>query len=366
MRRQSSATWLLLAYAILIAYASLYPFGPWVWPPGLTLRGMFGLPWPRYFGLFDQYVNLLGYLPLGLLGLAAGLRSGLGLWPSVALGLLPGPALSFAMETGQYFLPSRVPSLADWLLNTIGAAVGMLMGLLLNAFGGLRRWHDVREFWFQPHCAGALALLALWPLGLLFPAPIPLALGQWLPHLQLALQDLLAGTPWAMQWAESLVDETRTLPPGVEAITIALGVLSPALLALSVARPGLRRVVLVLGAALLGILVTALSTGLNFGPQNTWAWLTLATWPGLVAGLVLGLLAVLLPRRVCAALGLVVMCALIALVNQAPSDPYLAQRLQTWEQSRFVNLYGLAEWVGWVWPFVAVAWLLTLIGRREV
>lgn len=366
VRRQSSATWLLLAYAALIVYASLYPFGPWVWPPGLTLQGMLSLPWPRYFGLFDQYINLLGYLPLGFLGLAAGLRSGWGLWSSIALGLLPGPILSFAMEFGQYFLPSRVPSLADWLLNSVGALVGMLICLLLNAFGGLRRWHDVREYWFQPHCAGALALLALWPLGLLFPAPIPLALGQWLPHLQATAQELLAGTPWALQWSENLVDETRALPPGVEAITIALGLLAPALLVLAVSRGRWRRVILVLGAALIGVMVTALSTGLNFGPQNTWAWLTLATWPGLAVGVLLSLVAVLLPRRVCAALGLVVLCALIALVSQAPSDPYLAQRLQTWEQSRFVNLYGLAEWVGWLWPFAAVGWLLTLIGRREV
>ena len=236
VRRQSSATWLLLAYAALIVYASLYPFGPWFWPPGLTLEGMLRLPWPRYFGLFDQYINLLGYLPLGFLGLAAGLRSGWGLWGSIALGLLPGPLLSYAMEFGQYFLPSRVPSLADWLLNSVGALVGMLACLLLNAFGGLRRWHDVREYWFQPHCAGALALLALWPLGLLFPAPIPLALGQWLPHLQTTAQDLLAGTPWALQWSENLVDETRALPPGLEAITIALGVLAPALLVLAVSR----------------------------------------------------------------------------------------------------------------------------------
>ena len=60
------------------------------------------------------------------------------------------------------------------------------------------------------------------------------------------------------------------------------------------------------------------------------------------------------------------MSALIALVSIAPTDPYLAQSVQAWEQGRFINLYGLAQWVGWVWPFAALGWLLTLVGRRSV
>lgn len=366
VRRQSSATWLLLAYACLIVYASLYPFGPWALPPGVPLQGLLRLPWPKYFGAFDQQVNLIGYLPLGLLGLAAGLRSGLGLRWAIALGVLPAPLLSYVLETVQFFLPSRVPSLADWLLNSIGAWVGVALGLVLHAFGGLRRWHEWREFWFQPHSAAALALLALWPLGLLFPTSVPLGLGRWLPHLQETAVEMLDNTPWALQWGDDWVDATRALPPGLEAIAIALGLLAPSLLALAVARPGKRRALLVLGAALSGVMVTALSAGLNFGPQNAWGWLTLATWPGLAIGMLLGLLAALLPRQVCAGLGLLVLGALIALVSQTPADPYLVQRLQTWEQGRFINLYGLAEWIGWVWPFAAVLCLLNLMARRKL
>eukprot|EP01137_Pigoraptor_chileana_P007434 Opistho-2@53024 len=189
-RRQSSATWLLLAYLALVVYASLYPFWPWTWPPGLSWQGLLRLPWPRYSGAFDQQANLAGYLPFGLLGFAAALRSGLGLRAALLLGLLPWPLLSLLMETLQYFLPGRVPSLADWLLNSAGAVLGVLIGLLLHAFGGLQRWHVAREYWFQPHSAGALALLALWPVGLLFPAPVPLGLGQWLPRLQTVAMDL--------------------------------------------------------------------------------------------------------------------------------------------------------------------------------
>ena len=38
-RRQSFASWLLLVYALLALYASLYPFAPWRWPPGWSGRG---------------------------------------------------------------------------------------------------------------------------------------------------------------------------------------------------------------------------------------------------------------------------------------------------------------------------------------
>jgi len=369
VRRQSSATWLLLAYLALIVYASLYPFWPWTWPPGMALRDLIGLPWPKYFGNFDMQANVLGYLPLGLLGFAAALRSGLGLRGALLLGLLPAPALSFLMETLQFFLPGRVPSSLDWLLNVGGAWLGVLLGLLLNRFGGLRRWHEVREFWFQPQSAGALALLTLWPVGLLFPTPVPLGLGQWLPRLQNMAVNLLEDTPWALQWAEDAdvaLDMARALPPGVEAIIIALGLMAPSLLALSVAQRGWRRLWLILGFLSLGMLTTALSTAMNFGPQHAWAWLTLATWPGLAAGGLLAALALLLPRRLCAAFGLLVLCALIALINQAPTSPYLHLSLQAWEQGRFINLYGLAQWIGWVWPFASIAWLLTLIGRRSL
>jgi len=366
-RRRSSATWLLLAYLALVIYASLYPFWPWTWPPGMDVWGLVGVPWPKRFQVFDMQSNLAGYMPLGLLAFAAALRSGLGLRRALFWGLVPWPLLSFAMETMQYFLPGRVPSLGDLALNSAGAVLGVLLGLLLNAFGGLQRWQDMREYWFQPHCAGALALLALWPLGLLFPPPVPLGLGQWLPHLRSLAIDALQDTPWALQWDDDAVqDLARALPPGLEAIATAMGLLAPSLLALSVARPGWRRLWLVLGAALLGVLTSGLSTVLNFGPLHGWAWLTDATWPGLAVGGALAALFCALPRRLCAALGLVCLSALIALVSEAPADPYMTQSLQAWEQGRFVSMYGLAQWIGWVWPFAALAWLLGYVGRRQL
>ncbi|HOL37251.1 MAG TPA: teicoplanin resistance protein VanZ, partial [Rubrivivax sp.] len=48
-----------------------------------------------------------------------------------------------------------------------------------------------------------------------------------------------------------------------------------------------------------------------------------------------------------------------------PTDPYYAQSLQAWEQGRFVRFHGLAQWVGWLWPYAAIAWFLAQLGRRR-
>jgi hypothetical protein len=57
------------------------------------------------------------------------------------------------------------------------------------------------------------------------------------------------------------------------------------------------------------------------------------------------------------------LAALVAVVAQAPADPYLAQSLQGWEQGRFVRFHGLAQWLGWLWPWLAMAWLLARLGQ---
>jgi hypothetical protein len=72
----------------------------------------------------------------------------------------------------------------------------------------------------------------------------------------------------------------------------------------------------------------------------------------------------LLPRRLAAGLGLVVLTGLVVGVAQAPADPYFAQSLQAWEQGRFVRFHGLAQWVGWLWPYAAMGWLLSRLGAR--
>ncbi|NCY26196.1 MAG: VanZ family protein, partial [Alphaproteobacteria bacterium] len=53
-----------------------------------------------------------------------------------------------------------------------------------------------------------------------------------------------------------------------------------------------------------------------------------------------------------------------SLINQAPTGPYLAQTLATWEQGRFIRFNGLAQWLGWLWPYAALLYVLTRVWSR--
>jgi VanZ family protein len=367
-RQRSAAALLALVYGVLVLYASLYPFEGWRWPPGQPLWALLVLPRSTYHVAFDVVSNLLGYMPLGALLTIALRRPGVQARVTWLQALLLCCGLSFGCEALQQFVPARVPAAEDWVLNTAGGAIGALIGLAAQAMGLVARWRALRERWFGGDGAVALALLVMWPVGLLFPAPVPLGLGQVSERLREWLAQALAGVPWA-QAAHALLavpaPPASALRPLAEASIVAVGLLAPCLVAYSVVAPGRRRVVMALGALALGAVGMTLSTLLNFGPTHATAWLTAVSVPGLGLGLLLALLMVPLPRRLAAGVGLVALTGLVVGVAQAPADPYFAQSLQAWEQGRFVRFHGLAQWVGWLWPYVAMGWLLSRLGARN-
>jgi VanZ family protein len=366
-RHRSSASPLALAYGALVLYASLFPFADWNWPAGQSLPALLALPWPPWRDPFDWWANLLGYLPLGALLMIAARRSGLGVAASLLLAIGAPALLSAGAEVLQNFLPRRHPSLKDLAMNSLGAAVGALLALALQPLGLIDRWGSLRQRWFADRSAVPLALLALWPLGLMVPAAVPLGLGQVGERLRAALAEWLADVPWASAAYELLIDSPDAAPlrPLAESTITALGLLAPCLLVYSVVRPGWRRVVLALGAGIVALAVMTLSTLLNFGPEHALAWLTPSVLPALAAATLTAAALALLPMRTSAGLGLVTLTALVVLVAQAPADPYFAINLSAWELGQWARFYGLAQWIAWLWPYAAMLCLLVRLGSRE-
>ncbi len=351
----------------MVVYASWFPLTGWRWPTTGTLLTLLGLPWPRWHDAFDLVANAVGYVPLGAL-LVLALTGALGVARAWSGAVLAASVLSYALEVGQGLLPERVPSSLDWLLNSAGAIVGASLGLWIERAGSWGWMQRTGEHWFAQHSRSGLALLLLWPLGLLFPTPVALGLGHvWEPMgaaVHAVAARVVAAAPW-LQWLDTGPVHTARLSPPAELLAVALGLLGPCLLTYSMARPGLRRIWLALGATALGFGVTTLSTALNFGPQHALAWCTNISLAGLALGCVLALLALGSGRRMAAALGLVVITAGLAMVAQAPADPYYAQSLHDWQQGRFIRFHGLAQWIGWSWPYLAMLWLLRQLAGRE-
>ena len=366
---KTSAWPLALAYAALIVYASLYPFAGWR-DQGIAPWLFLASPWPKYWTGFDVAANVAGYAPLGfLLGLGFLRRGRVRFGPTTRLGAIAGAtltaaALSLAMETLQTYLPSRVPSNVDLALNLLGAAGGAVLASGLELAGAIDRWSRFRLRWFVEEARGALVLLALWPFALLFPASVPLGLGQVFERLEAALADWLLDTPF-LEWLPVREVELQPLTPDIEVVSVALGILIPCLLSYIVMQSISRRAVIAAGVVALGVGTTALSAVLSYGPEHAWAWLSPAVSLGLVAGLVVALALLALPRRGCAALLLLALVVHLGLLNQAPEGVYFADTLQAWEQGRFIRFNGLAQWLGWSWPYAALVYALSRVSRSD-
>lgn len=350
MRAERSSAWTLSAVcAGLIAYASLHPFLGWSLPLA-GWAGMLRLPWPHYVSGFDVLVNVLGYLPLGAFLTTARLRTGAAPGRALLTAVLAAALLSESMEALQQLLPGRVPSALDWVANVAGALAGALLVLGLQALGALARWATVRDRHILPGSGFSLALLWLWPVGLLYPPPLPFALGQVADRLEALATLLLPGGPPAAE-----LQAASALGPSATLLASALALLTPCALAATVTRPGGFRAALLLGALLLGVAVTTLSTALNFGPGHAGSWWTPALTPALgFVLLMLGPIA-LLPARSVAAMALPLAGAALVLANLAPADPYHLASLAGWEQGRFIRFHGVSQWVGWAWPYAACA-----------
>jgi len=358
-----TAAWpLSLAMICLIFYASLYPFTEWR-NQGISPLVFLTAPLPKYWTGFDVAINVAGYAPLGFLLTLTGLRSG-HIKSAMLLAVFSAALLSLTMETLQSYLPSRVPSNVDLVLNTVGAAAGAYIGWALEKLGALGRWSRIRERWLAPDARGAMALLTLWPVALLFPAAVPMGLGQVFERLEMALAEALVGTPFLV-WLPVREIELQPLVPLAELVCVALGALIPLLLGYSVVRTLWRRAVFALVMLTAGVTVSALSAALSYGPQHAWAWLDLPVRAGLMLAAALALVLLPLGRRGAAALALLALAIQLSLLNQAPASAYFAQTLQTWEQGRFIRFHGLAQWVGWLWPYATLLYLLARLSGRE-
>ncbi|HKY03193.1 MAG TPA: VanZ family protein [Burkholderiales bacterium] len=350
-RPSSLARYLLAAYGLLVAYASLHPFSGWR-DQGSGLLDFLAAPLlPRYFTAFDLIANVLAYTPLGILMVLAlhpkvrGLRAWL-------LTALAGTLLSLCLEALQSYLPARIPSGLDWTLNATGSALGAAIGLALaHAVVGHGALRNLRHRIFRPgkQIDLGIVLLAGWFLTQLNPETLLFGNGD--------LRELFQAAPKVLYPAATFV-RVEALVSAAHIVTVAL------LVSLLVVEGGPKRRAFAI--VLLGACATrTFAFAVLFEVQGAFAWLTPGALIGLLAGTVAALGALQMPRRLCIALCGMLLMAATALVNLAPDNPYLLNSLQVWPQGHFLNFNGFTRLVSVLWPFGALAYLLFSITRAR-
>ncbi len=354
-RLKTSATPLTLLCVALIAYASLYPFDDWrnqqIYPWTFLWE-----PWPLYWSADDAAMNFLGYLPLGL-GLT---------WIEVRHSKRPvrwpwfwllAALLSVTMESIQTYLPSRVPSIMDFVLNVLGAIAGVVVCAMFERWGWIEGWRLSRARWLVPDSVWLMVSLFMWPFALLFPSGAPFVTGQMLLRMHQKMESLLPGS-WATLFNMGQLQSLSLSWKGsISFFSTLSGLLIPCLLANAiVVRADKRRwVLMVLMLTAMG--VSLLSSTLTYGWEHVVSWVNTKVLTSLILACGLAYFVAMLSTRVNQWALLLTLLLHIFLVNLFDQDVYLAQTLQTWEQGRYVRFNGLAQWVGWLWPY-AVACLM--------
>ncbi len=345
--RKTTAWPLCWLYAVLIVYASLYPFDNWRFQ-GVVSWSFMTAPWPRYWTGFDVFSNVVGYAPLGFLLVLAMHRSRRQ-GPAITMAVLVAAVLSLAMESLQMFLPVRVPSNLDWVLNVGGGWAGAVVARGLAWAGLLELWGRFRDRWFEYEASGALALL--------FPARVRFGLGHVFERVETNWIEWLQGTPW-LDWWPVRTAELQPLLPLTETLCVAVGLLLPCLLAYGVVRRRPQRWVVAGACLVLGLLASGLSAALTYGPAHAWGWISPEVFMGFVWALVGAVLLSLCPPRLCWVLALAALVLQLSLLNSASADVYFSLTLQTWELGRFIRFHGLIQWLGWLWPYALLVYLV--------
>ncbi|WP_373989424.1 VanZ family protein [Duganella sp. BuS-21] len=353
----------LLAYLLLIIYASWFPFSGWHNQGLSPLIFLESTSMPRYWTKFDAIINVIGYIPLGILTAYALYPRIKGIW-ALLLAAAAGLLVSGIMEAVQTYLPSRVSSNLDFYTNAAGCALGGLIGVLT-----VRRLLDqsqlqrLRRAWFAPHASQGLVLLALWPLAQIYPQNFLYGLGQLLPIL----------SDWLSELLDMEIDLASLIRPEVdltveqywlsETIITACGMVGAGLTLLCLMRRPSPRGLLLSAMIASSILVKALASALLFAPENAFVWVT----PGAEGGFLIGaiMLAGLAYAPHVAQRRLAVTTLLLGLViiNTTPANPYFVATLQTWVQGKFLNFNGAAQFLSLLWPFFAL-WFLWLPSHK--
>ena len=331
-------TWLAIGYVLFIVYASLSPFTGWR-AQGLDFLEVLHAPFLLTYTAFDAVINLLSYLPIGLL-VGLSLRTRFSVVPSVILGLSLGVLLSGSMEYLQMYLPTRISSNMDLLTNSVGALTGALLAMGMTSWTGfllrVMRWRD-EIFGHGKEMDFGLALLALWMFGQINPV-LPMLGNVFISEA--ARQPFVTLPHAPFDWWESFAVTLNLLMLGALMMTL-----------LRAPRNIVSALLMVLSMVALAKFITAVLL------LKSWAlllWINSEAVLGMLLGVLLLMSSSWLPRTGELSFGATVALLYFYIVNFVldNSTPSAATSIYHWHYGHLLNYNGLAQTIALIFPML--------------
>jgi len=330
--------WLTFGYTLFIIYGSLSPFSGWH-DQGLDFTDVLLTPFKQTYTAFDSVINLLSYLPFGLL-IGLTVRAKFGALTSVTAGLCAGMLLSASMEYLQMYLPMRISSNMDILTDSSGALLGAILAASITSwtwfFPRVTRWRN-ELFRHGKEMDFGMALLALWMFG------------QINPSLPMLGNVFISGTA-----SQPFVPPHLSPFNGLESSVVTLNLLMLGTLMLSLLREPRHIVtgllVVLSTVALLKFITAALLL-------KSWAlllWINSEAVFGMMLGIVLLFAALWLPRRTVMGVGAAVSLCDFVMVNFVfgNNSPAASASIFHWHYGHLLNYNGLAQTITLVLPLL--------------
>lgn len=345
----------LVAYLLMLAYASLNPFFGWRAPEAFTL-----FAWPKYVIAFDVILNIAAYAPLGAM-LAALVRqrvkiANFRLTRDAQIWLVTvaaGAALSLGFELLQACLPGRVSSFVDLLANTTGGAAGAALVLAAPGrmlIGVWRRWREL-HFSSSNETSWGLILLGAWIFAQLNPA---------IPFFE------AGNIANPFDAANAHPYSPLVLLP--QAVGIMLNVCGFVLFVALLMRPARTMMLNVIALLAGGLIIKMAMASLMLKAPQMLDWMAPARVIGLTSGLLLAAYFSRLRyrwRAFCATL-FVFAGGLMAKITSVYGAFDETLRLFAWPHGQLVNFASLTRWMHETWPLVAVIFLAwQFVAHRE-
>jgi VanZ family protein len=318
--------YLVVGYTLLVLYASLTPFTGWR-DPGYDVLDFLRPPLPRYVQAFDIIVNVLAYVPVGLL---AALALGSSVHPVfVALfGTAVGAGLSLSMEVSQAYLPGRISSALDLITNVAGGALGARLFLP----GGRT---DL-----------GIALVALWFFSQLDPSLPLLGVVFFSNGIQAQLAGLGADSTY------------RMLGP----VSVCLTLMSLGMLLMLLMRSNRSALAALAVLVWVAALMKLGAASMLLRSEAAFLWVSNEIVWAIMLGAALVALAALLPRRRLMALCAISLIGTVLLTFVRPDEvqSFLSLRFFRFSDLQLIRYTSLSATVAAVWPYVALGYLIVL------